>query len=44
MSCKNQPKRTAYRDSGNGQFITKREADRRPQKEVEKERIRVGKK
>jgi len=44
MSCKNQPRRTAYRDSGNGQFITKREAERRPQKEVEKERIRVGKK
>jgi hypothetical protein len=44
MSSKNQPRRTAYRDSDNGQFITKREADNRPKKEVEKERIRIGKK
>lgn len=43
MPNKKQPRRTAYRDSGDGQFITKREAERRPAKEVEKERIRIGK-
>jgi len=43
MSTKNQPRRTAFRDSGDGQFITKREFEKRPDREVEKERIRVGK-
>ncbi|MCX6795792.1 MAG: hypothetical protein NT165_03675 [Candidatus Falkowbacteria bacterium] len=42
MSSKNEPRRTAYRDSDNGQFTTKREAEKRP-KETEKERIRTGK-
>jgi hypothetical protein len=37
-------KKTVYRDSGNGQFIPKKEADRRPANTVEKERVNVGKK
>jgi len=44
MSSKNEPKRTAFRDSGDGRFITRREAEQRPAREVEKERIRIGKK
>lgn len=33
-------KKTVYRDSRDGQFITKRESDRRPET-TEKERVRV---
>lgn len=44
MSNNKQPRRTAYRDSDDGQFITKREYERRPHEQVEKERIRIGKK
>lgn len=36
------PKKIAYRDSGTGEFITRKEAEKRP-KETEKERISVGK-
>lgn len=33
------PKKTVYRDSGNGQFIDKRTADRKDPSTVEKERV-----
>jgi hypothetical protein len=39
---KNEPKKTVYRDSDKGRFITKKEADRHP-KTSEKERVRTGK-
>jgi len=32
-------KKTVYRDSGNGQFITKKTFDRRDPRTVEKERV-----
>jgi hypothetical protein len=35
-------KKTVYRDSVDGQFVTKREADQRP-RETERERVPVGK-
>ena len=35
-------KKTVYRDSGNGQFITKKTADNRPQATWEKERVNTG--
>ena len=34
-------KKTVYRDSGSGQFIPKREYERRPANTVERERVRV---
>jgi hypothetical protein len=37
-------KKTVYRDSGSGQFISKNTAVRRPANTVEKERVKVGKK
>jgi hypothetical protein len=40
MSSKPQPKKTVYRDSRDGQFITKREAEQRPDTS-EKERVRI---
>jgi hypothetical protein len=33
------PKKTVYRDSGNGQFLKKSDFDRRPPNTVEKERV-----
>lgn len=36
------PRKTVYRDSKDGQFITSKEADRRPSS-TEKERVLVGK-
>jgi len=39
---KPEPKKIVYRDSRDGQFIPKREAERRPD-QTEKERVRVGK-
>lgn len=36
------PKKTVYRDSRDGQFIKKQEAERRPST-TEKERVPVGK-
>jgi hypothetical protein len=35
-----EPKKTVYRDSRDGQFITKREAEQRPDMS-EKERVRI---
>jgi hypothetical protein len=40
VSQKGEPKKTVYRDSRDGQFITKREAEQRP-KTSEKERVRI---
>jgi hypothetical protein len=34
--------RTIYRDSGNGQIISKRDFDRRPPATVEREKVRVS--
>jgi len=34
-------KKTVYRDSTDGQFTTKKDAEKRP-RETEKERVRVG--
>jgi len=33
------PKKTVYRDSGNGQFLDKPTFDKRPPNTVEKERV-----
>jgi len=41
MSKKSEPKKTVYRDSKDGQFVTKKEAERRPN-ETEKERVRIS--
>ena len=38
--AKPEPKKTVYRDSNDGQFITKREAEQNP-RESEKERVRI---
>jgi hypothetical protein len=35
-------KKTVFRDSGKGQFISKREYERRPADTVERERVRVN--
>lgn len=40
MAKEKEPKRTVYRDSKDGQFVTKKEAERKPS-EYEKERVRV---
>jgi hypothetical protein len=42
MSKSNEPKKTVHRDSGNGQFVTKKFADSHP-KTTERERVRTGK-
>jgi hypothetical protein len=42
MARKDEPKKTVYRSSEDGQFIKKSEAERNPDK-TEKERVRVGK-
>ena len=41
MSKEKQPKKTVYRDSEVGQFVTKKYAEDHP-KTTEKERVRVG--
>lgn len=41
MSNKTEPKKTVYRDSTDGQFVTKRYAERHPDT-TEKERVRTG--
>jgi hypothetical protein len=38
--AKPEEKKTVYRDSKDGQFVTKREAERKPS-EYEKERVRI---
>lgn len=43
MSKNNEPRKTIYRRSDNGQLTTKRYAENHP-KTTEKERVRVGKK
>jgi hypothetical protein len=35
-------KKTVFRDSGNGQFISKEQSERKPQNTWQKERCRVG--
>lgn len=40
MAKNPEPKKTVYRDSKDGQFVTKKEADRNP-REYEKERVRI---
>ena len=39
--AKSEPRKTVYRDSKDGQFVKKSEADRKPS-EYEKERVRTG--
>jgi hypothetical protein len=41
MAKEKEQKRTVYRDSKDGQFVTQREAERKPS-EYEKERVRVS--
>jgi hypothetical protein len=41
MGKEKEPRKTVYRDSKDGQFVTKREAERKPS-EYEKERVRTG--
>jgi hypothetical protein len=41
MAKNSEPKKTVYRDSKDGQFVTKKEAERKPS-EYEKERVRIS--
>ena len=42
MSKEKEPRKTVYRDSKDGQFVKKQEAERKPS-EYERERVRIGK-
>jgi len=41
MSKSNETRKTVHRDSGTGQFVTKKYADQHP-KTTERERVRTG--